>query len=127
MTRTLLPRAGEALRFVVAGGANTLVAYAVYLALLRFMRYEFAYAIGYAVGIATAYVLSAAFVFREPMRARSATRFPLVYLVQFAVSLAILRFAVATLGISRWLALGVSIVATLPVTFFLSRWIIRRA
>lgn len=126
MTRAHRPNPGEILRFLVAGGLNTLVAYAVYLVLLRFMRYEFAYAAGYVVGIATAYVLSTAFVFRQPMHARSATRFPLVYLAQFAISLAVLRVAVETLGIPRWLALGVSIAATLPVTFLLSRWIIRR-
>ena len=126
MTRADRAGTGEVLRFLVAGGANTLVAYAVYLVLLHFMRYELAYAVGYVVGIATAYVLNTAFVFRQPMRAQSATRFPLVYVAQFAISLVILRAAVESAGIPRWLALAVSIAVTLPITFFLSRWIIRR-
>lgn len=116
---------GEFLRFLVMGGANTIVAYAIYLLLLRWMRYEIAYTIGYAVGIAMAYVLSARFVFRQPFRRRSATRFPLVYIAQFLVSLAMLRVAVEWFHLPEWAALGFAVIATIPVTFVLSRWILR--
>ena len=120
------PAIGEALRFLVAGGINTIVAYATYLALLHWMRYEVAYAIGYTVGIIVSYVLNALFVFRQPMHARSATCFPLVYVAQFVAGLLLLRIAVEGLGIPRWLALAASIAVTMPMTFLLSRWIIRR-
>lgn len=117
--------AGEFARFLVMGGANTLVAYAVYLVLLNWMRYEIAYTIGYAVGIGMAYLLSAGFVFRQPLRKRSALRFPLVYVAQFLVSLAMLRLGVEVIGLPQWLALGFAVIATIPVTFVLSRWIIK--
>lgn len=113
------------MRFLVMGGVNTLVAYAIYLLLLNWMRYEIAYTIGYAVGIAMAYALSAAFVFRQPLRKRSAVRFPLVYVAQFLVSLLLLRFAVEILHLPEWLALGFAVVLTIPVTFVLSRWVVR--
>jgi putative flippase GtrA len=116
---------GEFARFVLVGGANTAVAYAVYLFLLHWLRYEFAYAIGYAVGIAIAYALSTTFVFRQPMRKRSAARFPFVYVIQFLVSLGLLRLAVEVFAIPQWLALAVSVGLTLPITFVLSRWIVR--
>jgi putative flippase GtrA len=89
------------------------------------MRYEFAYAIGYVVGITVAYALSATFVFRQPMRKRSAARFPLVYAVQFLISLGLLRLAIEIFAIPQWLALAVSVVLTIPITFALSRWIVR--
>jgi putative flippase GtrA len=117
--------AGEFLRFLVMGGANTLVAYAIYLVLLNWLRYEIAYAIGYGVGIAMAYTLSATFVFRQPLRKRSAARFPFVYVAQFLVSFVLLRVAVEWIHIPEWMALGVAVVATIPVTFVLSRWILR--
>jgi len=117
--------AGEFARFLIVGGANTLAAYAVYLLLLPWMRYEFAYAIGYVVGITVAYALSATFVFRQPMRKRSAARFPLVYAVQFLISLGLLRLAIEIFAIPQWLALAVSVVLTIPITFALSRWIVR--
>lgn len=116
---------GEFLRFLIMGGANTVVAYAVYILLLNWMRYEFAYTIGYAVGIAMAYALSTAFVFRQPLRKRSAMRFPFVYVAQFLVSFIILRVAVEVFHVPQWLALGFAVVLTIPVTFVLSRWVIR--
>jgi putative flippase GtrA len=116
--------AGEFLRFLIMGGTNTIVAYAIYLLLLHWMRYEFAYTIGYGVGIVMAYGLSAAFVFRKPMRRRSALRFPLVYVAQFLVSLGLLRLAVEIIHIPQWLALGFAVILTIPVTFLLSRWIL---
>ena len=88
------------------------------------MRYEIAYSIGYAVGIVMAYALSAVFVFRQPMRKRSAMRFPLVYLAQFLISLGLLRLAVEVIHIPQWLALGFAVVLTIPVTFLLSRWVL---
>ncbi len=122
VSRTVI---GEFLRFLVMGGTNTIVAYAIYLLLLNWMNYEFAYTIGYAVGIAMAYVLSAGFVFRQSLRKRSAVRFPLVYAAQFLVSFLLLRVAVELLDMPEWLALGFAVVLTIPVTFALSRWVIR--
>ncbi len=117
--------AGEFLRFLILGGTNTIVTYAIYLLLLRWMRYEIAYSIGYAVGIVLAYALSAAFVFRQPMRRRSAIRFPLVYLAQFLISLGLLRLAVEVIHIPQWLAFAFVVILTIPVTFLLSRWVLR--
>ncbi|OJY92710.1 MAG: hypothetical protein BGP25_07380 [Lysobacterales bacterium 63-13] len=117
--------AGEFLRFLIMGGTNTIVAYAIYLLLLQWMRYEIAYSIGYAVGIVLAYALSAAFVFRQPMRRRSAIRFPLVYLAQFLISLGLLRLAVEVIHIPQWLAFAFVVILTIPVTFLLSRWVLR--
>ena len=40
------------LRFLVSGAANTLASYALYLLLLRFISYLWAYSLAYAAGIA---------------------------------------------------------------------------
>jgi putative flippase GtrA len=116
--------AGEFLRFLLMGGMNTLVAYLIYLVLLNWIRYEIAYAIGYATGIVIAYWVSAAFVFRKPMRGRSAIRFPLVYVTQFLVSAGILHVTVETMHVPHWLAFIVAVGLTIPVTFVLSRWVL---
>lgn len=115
------------MRFLIMGGANTVFSYAIYLTLLHWLRYEFAYAIGYACGIVLAYGLSAAFVFRKSLSRRSAIRFPMVYLAQFLVSLCFLRLAVEVLQVPQWLALGFAVVSTIPVTFLLSRWVLHSA
>lgn len=123
-TRNYRQIGGEFLRYLIMGGTNTIVAYAIYLLLLNWMRYEVAYTIGYGVGIAMAYALSALFVFRKPMRKRSALRFPLVYVAQFLISLGLLRLAVEVIHIPQWLALGFAVILTIPVTFLLSRWVL---
>ncbi|MEO7432124.1 MAG: GtrA family protein [Dokdonella sp.] len=118
---------GEVLRFLIMGGVNTATTYALSLLLMHWMRYEFAYSIGYVAGIVMAYALSTTFVFRRPMRARSAARFPLVYVLQFVLSIALLHTAVDVIGVPRWLALGLSIAVTMPITFVMSRWVLRSA
>lgn len=123
-TRNYRQLGGEFLRFLIMGGANTIVAYAIYLVLLNWMRYEIAYTIGYGVGIVMAYALSSLFVFRKPMRRRSAIRFPLVYVAQFLISLGLLRLAVEVIHIPQWAALPFAVVLTIPVTFVLSRWVL---
>lgn len=116
---------GEFLRFVLVRGACTVVSYALYVVLLRWVRYEAAYVAAFLFGIVLAYIVNALFVFRQPMRRRSALQFPLVYLLQFGASLLLLRLGVETLGISEAYALAFSIAITLPATFLLSRWVLR--
>lgn len=117
--------AGEFVRFVVLRAACAVFSYGAYLLLLRWMRYEFAYVIAFVAGVALAYVVNAMFVFQQPMRRRSALRFPFVYLLQFVASLVLLRIAVEVLGIHEAIALAFAVGVTLPVTFLLSRWILR--
>lgn len=116
--------AGEFLRFLVVGGTNTVVAYGLYLILLHWLRYELAYSLAYLAGISVGYFMNTLFVFRQPLSRRAALRYPLVYLVQYLLSLLVLRVAVNLVGVPAWLALAFAIVATIPVTFVLSRLVI---
>ena len=116
--------AGEFLRFLVVGGTNTVVAYGLYLVLLHWLRYELAYSLAYLAGISVGYFMNTLFVFRQPLSRRAALRYPLVYLVQYLLSLLVLRVAVDLVGVPAWLALAFAIVATIPVTFALSRLVI---
>lgn len=125
MTAELRRRvAGEFVRFLIVGGTNTAVAYALYLLLLRWLHYPVAYSIAYLAGISVGYFMNTWFVFRQKLSRRAALRYPLVYLVQYLLSLLVLHIAVDLLGVPAWLALAFAIVATIPVTFVLSRLII---
>lgn len=115
----------EFIRFVLLRAMCTVLSYGLYLALLPWIRYEAAYVIAFVTGVVLAYVVNATVVFREPMRPRSALRFPLVYVVQFALSWLLLRVAVEHFGVPESWALLLAVAATLPVTFVLSRRIIR--
>ena len=117
--------AGEASRFLIGGALNLIVGYGTYLLLLPWLTYEAAYAIAYVVGIIVSYVFSALFVFRQPMRLRSAIRYPLVYLVQFLFGLILLRVSIEIFRLPTWLAPLFVSVLTIPTTFLMSRMILR--
>lgn len=111
------------LRFLVVGASNTLVAYGAYLLLLNWLPYVAAWSLGYLLGIASGYAASAAFVFNRPMRTRSAFSYLLVYLGQYAVSVALLAFTQERLGLPHWLAALCVICLTVPPTFLFVRWV----
>jgi len=115
------------LRFLVAGGINTVASYALFVALERWMPYLIAYAIAYAAGIALSYVLNTAFVFRVRRRWRSALAFPLIYVAQFALGSAVMALLVEAFGVRPAIAALAAIVASIPVTFLASRVVLRPA
>jgi putative flippase GtrA len=117
--------AGEFIRFIIVRGLCTVLSYGLYLLLLLKFSYESSYVVAFVVGVLVAYLVNSKFVFREPLRKRAALRFPLVYVFQFFANLILLRVAVEYLHIPATLALAVSIAITIPITFLLSRWVIR--
>lgn len=115
----------EFLRFVISRGVCAIFSYGLYLALLLIVSYEIAYVASYVAGIALAYFVSSRFVFQVAMSPRSAIRFPLVYLVQFVISFVLLRITVQWIHIPPSIAYAIAVAVTIPLTFSLSRWIMR--
>lgn len=116
---------GEMLRFLVGGGVNVAVGYGSYLVLLLWFRYEVAYAIAYVAGIAVSYLFSALYVFRQPLRWRSALFYPLVYLLQFLLGLVLLKILIEAAHLPQRLAPLAVALLTIPATFLTSRVVIR--
>lgn len=114
----------EFVRYLAAGGINTAITYVGYLLLLPVMHHQVAYALTYVLGVFTSYALNARLVFRQPLRWRGALQFPLVFVVQYVLAALFLELFIA-LGMSAGLAGLVSIAPTVPITFVLSRWIIK--
>lgn len=111
---------GRALRFLASGIVNTLVTYALYLVMLRFMSPRLAYTLVYVVGIALAYTLNRGFVFRTHAGWRSALAMPMIYLLQYLVSLAVISLWV-WLGLPPGLAPLPAIILSMPITYLLTR------
>ena len=118
-------RQTEFLRFLLVGGFNTLSGYAVYLFFLWLLDGPiWAYNISYAVGIIVSYCLNVRFTFRQKLSWKKFAAFPLVYVVQYVVGLLVLKTAI-TAGIpAQWAGLLV-IAVTIPITFFMSRFLLR--
>ena len=115
----------EFIRFLIAGAANTLISYLLYLVLLTFLSYLSAYTIAYCVGITLSYFLNVRFVFKKGASFISFLKFPIVYATQYALGATILWLLVSKIGFSPSLAMAGVIVTTIPVTFFASRTILR--
>lgn len=116
----------EALRFLFVGGLNTAVTLVIYWMLLPRMGYGIAYSVAFAVGIVLSYVLSLRFVFRARASVSNAFAYPLVYAVQYVLGLGLLAAWTELLGLPARYGVLVSIAATIPVTFLLSRFVLRR-
>jgi len=115
----------EFFRFVCIGAVNTVASYLLYCLLLEFAPYALAYTASYVASIFLSYVLNCRFVFRRKPTWSGAIRFPAVYLVQYALGIALLAFFIKQTHWSERLAAAVVAACSIPVTFLLSRLIIR--
>jgi putative flippase GtrA len=108
-------------RFVAAGVVNTAATYVAYLALLQVAVYHVAFTLAFVAGILLSYALNARFVFRRPASWRSAWRFPLIYVLQYALGLALVSICVEWLRAPTWLAPLMALVVTVPLTYLAMR------
>lgn len=116
----------EFLRFLVSGGVNTLSTYLIYLILLMFLDYRVSYTISYACGIFISYALNVKFVFKEKVTFKSFVQFPIVYLLQYLINLLLLYILVDHLHISEIIVPIISVIVTIPISFILSKVIIKK-
>jgi len=113
-------------RFVVGGLLNTGGTFILYWLLLRVLDYQIAYAISFCTGILLSYLINTRLVFRSRHTLLKLALFPLIYLASYLVGAAVLHVAVARFGISPQLGPLVSICATLPLTYVLSKLLLAR-
>lgn len=112
-------------RFIIAGVGNTVLAYAIYAVLVTVTPYQVAYGGSYLAGIGISYLLNARFVFREAYSLKTFFRYPVVYLVQYLLGSSLLYVSVDMLTLDKYTAPFLVIAITTPLTFMLSRFIIR--
>ena len=112
-------------RFLLAGLFNTGLGYLLYLAFNAVADYRVAYTLSYCVGILVAYAVSTLFVFKRPWRWRSLLAFPSVYAIQYLAGLARIWVLVGQFGLPEAWAPLVILPATIPLTFAISRFIIK--
>ena len=112
---------GSGIRFLIAGATTTLITLGLYVLLLRFVPYALAYTAVFLVGIGISYLLNSTFVFRASTSVRTFALFPLIYVVQYVVGLAVVASWVDLFGLPETLAPLAAIAVTLPITYVLAR------
>lgn len=115
--------AREGLRYLLAGGANTLATYALYLALLRLLHYRAAYVLAFVAGIGLSFLLLRHAVFARPGKRFSLAWVAASHLLQLGLGLALVEAWVAWLHGPRWAAPLAALLVCVPLMFVLQRWI----
>lgn len=116
---------GSALRFGLAGGANTLVTGVLLSLLSVVIAPKVAYTIVFALGIVLSTFLAGRFVYRVKMSRAELVRYVALYIAVYAVGLVALAVAV-DLGMSPVYS-GLVVLVTAPLTFLGGLLIVRRA
>lgn len=115
----------QLLRFILAGAGNTILSWIIFALLTNVMQYLWAYTLAYVAGIVISYFLNVQFVFRGKISIVSFLKFPLAYLVQYAMGIILMWVFSGKLGIEpEWAMVWVTCL-TIPVTFIASRVIIK--
>jgi len=112
------------LQFVMVGALNTVITYLIYITLLLYVPYMFAYSISYLVGIFIAYFLNTTIVFKTQTNLKSFFQFPLVYVVQYLINIYFLQLLIEHFGMNDKLAPIVTIIISIPITFILSKFVL---
>lgn len=115
----------EFIRFVLFGGVNTLLGYLIYVILLIFLNYKVSFTITYVSSIFISYYLNSKFVFYRKVSLKKGLMYPSVYLIQYLTCMLLLHIFVEILNLSKFIAPILAVLLTVPVTFFLSRSIIK--
>lgn len=115
----------EALRFLVGGGVNTLLSYAIYWLLLPWLNYSIAYTVCYAATVLTGFAINTRFVFRIPWSWRKLAAFPLLQLLNYLLGLGTVTICIRYVGIDARVAPVLATVIVLPANFLLTRGLMR--
>ena len=116
----------EFFRFLLVGVSNTLVVFVVYLLLLPFLPYLYAYTLSFCVSVVNSYFMNVFFVFKKKISLHSFLKFPFVYVVQYIIGAFILWLLAGKLGIDPAWAYAVVIIVIVPITFLASRFVLKK-
>jgi putative flippase GtrA len=116
----------QLLRFLIVGGANTVVTYAVFTGLGLLIEPWIAYTVAFAIGLVGTSIASSRFVFRARFSLIRVLLFVGSYLMIYGVGITIVRLAdPQTLGDLLATSLIV-LAATTPLVFLVGRFIFTR-
>ena len=116
---------GDFFRFVLVGGINWILTFGIYAMMLLILPYSVSYSIAYLAGIFISYYLNTRFVFKSNFSIRKAVKYPMVYLLQYIAGLVALYAMVDILHVNKLIASPLTIIITIPLTFAMSRWVIK--
>ncbi|WUR12354.1 GtrA family protein [[Empedobacter] haloabium] len=117
---------GRQLRFLAAGGFNTVAGYGLYLLLQLVLPYQAAYFVAFVAGVVGAYCLNTLFVFRTRLSWRTFLAYPSIYVAQYLISAPLLALLVEWLQVRSTIAPLIVSVVMIPVSYLLNKLMLTR-
>ncbi|MCI2802597.1 GtrA family protein [Staphylococcus pettenkoferi] len=117
----------EIIKFVIVGGINTFNYYVVYLLLLKVLNVQYlvSHITGFIVALIISYYLNCYFVYKVQPTLRKFLQFPVTQLVNVGMQTLLLFIFVRFFHINSVIAPFAGLIITIPVTFILSKYILR--
>lgn len=117
----------EILKFIIVGGINTLNYYVVYLLLLKLLHIEYmiSHITGFIVAFVISYYLNCYFVYRVKPTWIKFISFPITQIVNISLQTVLLYVFVSWLNLPAEIAPFAGLIITIPITFILSKWILK--
>jgi putative flippase GtrA len=111
----------QGLRFVLVGGFNTAVTYAIYCVLVIWWHPQLAWFTVFMIGLAMGFVLHTRVAFRAALARHKALAYLAVQLFAYAFCSAIIHAGITWFGLGPRVAAALAIAMNVPLSFVLSR------
>ncbi len=117
----------EIIKFVIVGVINTLNYYIVYLFLLKLLNvnYLVSHIAGFIVSFIISYYLNCYFVYKVEPTLKKFLSFPLTQVINMGIQTVLLYVFVKWFHVSSEIAPFAGLVITIPITFILSKWLLK--
>ncbi|MCD8826906.1 GtrA family protein [Staphylococcus gallinarum] len=117
----------EIIKFIIVGGINTIDYYIVYLFLLKILglNYLISHLTGFIVSFIISYYLNCYFVYKVTPTWKKFIQFPITQVINMGMQTLLLYIFVQWFQVSSVIAPFVGLVITIPITFILSKYILR--
>ncbi|WP_259342578.1 GtrA family protein, partial [Staphylococcus gallinarum] len=117
----------EIIKFIIVGGINTVDYYIVYLFLLKILglNYLISHLTGFIVSFIISYYLNCYFVYKVTPTWKKFIQFPITQVINMGMQTLLLYIFVQWFQVSSVIAPFVGLIITIPITFILSKYILR--
>ncbi|EGQ3407736.1 GtrA family protein [Staphylococcus pseudintermedius] len=117
----------EIFRFVLVGGVNTLNYYIVYLILLRLfdVHYLISHIVGFIFSFVVSFYLNCYFVYKVRPTLKKFLAFPLTQVVNMGTQTLLIFIFGDLMHFNAALAPFVGLIVTIPITYILSKFILK--
>ncbi|QIH75735.1 GtrA family protein [Macrococcoides canis] len=124
----MIEQYGRLIKFIIVGVINTLNYYIVYLLLLKFLHLSYitSHLTGFLVSFIISYFLNCYFVYKVKPTIKKFIQFPLTQIVNMGVQTLLLYILVELLHIDKVYAPFPALIFTIPVTYFVTTYILTK-